>query len=110
MEVTNKLLRESEVGSDLRFTWQSDPLIIRCPADTLIREWKVLPCRSKAKQHPRDLAEVAGARNVYRDRITTAGRQGTFVRVANNEKTYIVDRGGIQEPEGMLELCSKSYM
>jgi len=30
--------------------------------------------------------------NVYRDRITTAGRQRTLVRVANNQKVYIVER------------------
>lgn len=62
------------------------------PVDSPICERKVLPCRNKAEQHPRDLAEVTGARNVYRDGITTAGGQGTLIRVANIEKLYIVDR------------------
>ena len=62
------------------------------PVDSPICERKDLPCRNKAEQHPRDLAEVAGARNVYRDGIATAGGQGTLIRVANIEKLYIVDR------------------
>ena len=30
-------------------------------------------------------------RNVHRDRITTSGRRGALVRVADTQKLYIVD-------------------
>ena len=67
MEVTNKLLRESEVRNDLSFcTGKYDPPDrLTLPVGSSIRERKVLPRRNKAEQHPGDLAEVARTWNVY---------------------------------------------
>lgn len=43
-------------------------------------------------------------RNAYRDRVTTEGRRGTLIRVANIQESYIVNTGIGRDAEVICEV------